>query len=76
MSSNGSMARVRIALDAMGGDFGPPATVPGALAALEANPELDISLVGDADAVNCGTVQAPCRDAGTGDYRRAVGRKD
>lgn len=52
MTSNGSMARVRIALDAMGGDFGPPATVPGALAALEAHPQLDITLVGDAEAVN------------------------
>ncbi len=52
MSSNGSTARVRIALDAMGGDFGPPATVPGALAALAAHPQLDITLVGDAEAVN------------------------
>ena len=52
MSSNGSMARVRIALDAMGGDFGPPATVPGALAALAAHPQLDITLVGDPEAVN------------------------
>lgn len=52
MSSNGSMARVRIALDVMGGDFGPPATVPGALAALAAHPQLDVLLVGDAEAVN------------------------
>ena len=59
MSSNGSMARVRIALDAMGGDFGPTATVPGALAALQAHPQLDIMLVGDAEAVNSELSQRP-----------------
>ena len=47
MVSNGNMGRVRIALDAMGGDHGPPETVSGGLAALEAHPELDLTLVGD-----------------------------
>lgn len=51
MSSNGNTARVRVALDAMGGDYGPSATVPGALAAVAAHPQLDIALVGDPDAV-------------------------
>ena len=51
MSTNGNTARVRIAVDAMGGDFGPLETVPGALAALEAHPYLDIALVGDEDVV-------------------------
>ena len=51
MSTNGNKARVRIAVDAMGGDYGPPETVRGALAALEVHPELDIILVGDRDAV-------------------------
>ena len=51
MSTNGDMPRVRVAVDAMGGDFGPPETVPGALAALDAHPELTVILVGDSDAV-------------------------
>jgi glycerol-3-phosphate acyltransferase PlsX len=37
---------VTIALDAMGGDHGPAVTVPGALAALRRNPELQLILVG------------------------------
>ena len=51
MSSNGNIARVRIALDAMGGDYGPEVTVPGALAAVAAHPQLHVTLVGDQDAV-------------------------
>ena len=51
MSTNGDMPRVRVAVDAMGGDFGPPETVPGVLAALDAHPELAVILVGDHDAV-------------------------
>lgn len=42
---------VRVALDAMGGDHGPAATVPGALAALSSHPQLRIALVGDPDAI-------------------------
>lgn len=38
---------VTIALDAMGGDFGPSVVVPAALAALEELPQLAIVLVGD-----------------------------
>ena len=49
MSVNGNIARVRVALDAMGGDFGPRETVPGALAALDAHPNLHVTLVGDPD---------------------------
>ena len=51
MSTNGDMPRVRVAVDAMGGDFGPRETVPGVLAALDAHPELTVILVGDHDAV-------------------------
>ena len=36
-----------IALDAMGGDFGPEVVVPAALRALEADDDLRIILVGD-----------------------------
>ncbi len=42
--------RVKIALDAMGGDFGPAATVPGALLAAQRG-GVEVLLVGDADAV-------------------------
>ena len=38
---------MRIALDAMGGDFAPAPNIDGALAALEANPDLEILLVGE-----------------------------
>lgn len=39
---------MRIALDAMGGDFGPQPNVDGATAALKENPDLQVTLVGDA----------------------------
>jgi len=39
---------MRIALDAMGGDYGPDPNVAGALDALQVLPELHVSLVGDA----------------------------
>jgi glycerol-3-phosphate acyltransferase PlsX len=38
---------MRIALDAMGGDFAPEPNVEGAVAALDAHPDLEIALVGD-----------------------------
>jgi glycerol-3-phosphate acyltransferase PlsX len=37
---------LRIAIDAMGGDFGPPVTVPAAVAALEKYPQLEVLLFG------------------------------
>ena len=37
----------QIAVDAMGGDFGPPVVVPAALQALARHPELELTLVGD-----------------------------
>lgn len=37
---------MRIALDAMGGDFAPAPNIDGAIAALQANPELEVFLVG------------------------------
>ena len=39
---------MRIALDAMGGDYAPEPNIDGALVALKANPDLQIVLVGDA----------------------------
>ena len=38
---------MRIALDAMGGDFAPEPNIEGAIAALGADPELEVVLVGD-----------------------------
>ena len=40
-----------IALDVMGGDFGPPVVVPAALKSLAESPELKIILVGDQDEI-------------------------
>ncbi len=42
------MTPVTIAIDAMGGDFGPPITVPAAIDALRKYPSLRVVLVGDA----------------------------
>jgi len=42
---------VTIALDAMGGDFGPRVVVPAALKAISQSPELKIILVGDQDEI-------------------------
>jgi len=39
---------MRIALDAMGGDFGVSPNLDGAIAALKDNPDLQVTLVGDA----------------------------
>ncbi|MGB1006455.1 MAG: phosphate acyltransferase, partial [Thalassobaculaceae bacterium] len=39
--------RIRVALDAMGGDDGPAMVVKGAAQALQATPDLDLILVGD-----------------------------
>ena len=57
MSSNGNTARVRVALDAMGGDYGPGVTIPGALSAVAAHPHLDIALVGDPDEMHAALSQ-------------------
>jgi glycerol-3-phosphate acyltransferase PlsX len=42
---------IRLALDAMGGDFGPEVTVVAAIAALQRYPDLSLTLVGDRDAI-------------------------
>jgi glycerol-3-phosphate acyltransferase PlsX len=44
-------ARVRVALDAMGGDNAPQAAIAGAAAALSAYPEIAVALVGKSDVV-------------------------
>ncbi len=42
---------ISIAIDAMGGDIGPPATVSGTLSAMEANEHLRVVFVGDSEAI-------------------------
>ncbi|HIF3256491.1 TPA: phosphate acyltransferase PlsX [Salmonella enterica] len=45
------MTRLTLALDVMGGDFGPSVTVPAALQALNANSQLTLLLVGNPDII-------------------------
>ncbi|MBV8510464.1 MAG: phosphate acyltransferase, partial [Xanthobacteraceae bacterium] len=44
--------KVRIALDAMGGDHGPSVIVPGAEIALDRHPDLEFLLYGDTALIN------------------------
>ena len=50
-SPGDTLTRLTLALDAMGGDFGPTVTVPAALQALNSNSQLNLLLVGDPDAI-------------------------
>ncbi|MBI3275964.1 MAG: phosphate acyltransferase, partial [Methylocystis sp.] len=50
---------VRIALDAMGGDFGPKVIIPGAAVALERRPDSSFLLFGDAPAIRAELVAHP-----------------
>ncbi len=43
---------MKIALDAMGGDFAPKNEIMGAIAAVKNDPEIEVVLVGDADIIN------------------------
>lgn len=51
--------KVRIALDAMGGDFGPSVIVPGASIALSKHPDTEFLLVGDTAAIDAELVKFP-----------------
>ncbi|MCR3755309.1 MAG: putative phosphate acyltransferase [Sodalis sp. Psp] len=46
------MRRLTLALDVMGGDFGPAVTVPAALQALVSYPQLELLLIGNPAAIN------------------------
>ncbi|CAA0325653.1 phosphate acyltransferase PlsX [Klebsiella oxytoca] len=50
-SSDDTLTRLTLALDVMGGDFGPSVTVPAALQALNSNSQLTLLLVGDPDTI-------------------------
>ena len=45
------LSRVRIAVDCMGGDHGPSVTLPACRAFLDAHPQADLLLVGNAEAL-------------------------
>ena len=51
---------MKIALDAMGGDFAPETNVDGAIAALKAHPDLEVVLVGDQPALDSLVEKAGC----------------
>ena len=51
--------KVRIALDAMGGDFGPSVIVPGAALALSKHPDTEFLLVGDSSSINAQLANHP-----------------
>jgi len=61
-------SRIRIALDAMGGDVGCDVVVPAAMVALDTHPDIDVILVGDKDKLQ----QALQRAGGAGNPRLAV----
>jgi glycerol-3-phosphate acyltransferase PlsX len=61
---------VRIALDAMGGDFGPGVTIAGAARALDKNPDSRFLLVGDETAIRAELAKHP-RLAGSSEVRHA-----
>jgi glycerol-3-phosphate acyltransferase PlsX len=46
------MSKVVVAIDCMGGDHGPAVTVPAAVSAVDADPDLSIVLVGLSDAIS------------------------
>ena len=49
--SDDTLTRLTLALDVMGGDFGPTVTVPAALQALNSNSQLTLLLVGNPDTI-------------------------
>jgi glycerol-3-phosphate acyltransferase PlsX len=54
---------VKIALDAMGGDFGPPNLVPGAVMALREYPHISkLFLVGDTAQIEAELKKLGCND--------------
>ncbi len=67
-----------LALDAMGGDFGPVVTVPASLQALSLYPKLELLLVGDSDVISplLETSKSVCLDRLTVVPAKAVIRGD
>jgi len=59
---SGTDKRPRVAVDAMGGDFGPAVVVPGAIAALRGGVACDVAFYGDADAIRQQLREAAAED--------------
>ncbi|MEM8594838.1 MAG: phosphate acyltransferase PlsX [Pseudomonadota bacterium] len=53
---------ITVAVDVMGGDFGPCITIPASIACLKKNPQLRISFVGDVDQINAQLNQHAYKD--------------
>ncbi|AKC60566.1 phosphate acyltransferase PlsX [Blochmannia endosymbiont of Camponotus (Colobopsis) obliquus] len=54
------MRRLTLALDAMGGDFGPAVTIPAAVQALDLYPKLDLLVVGNLDVIHSILIKIKC----------------
>ncbi|QOI11046.1 phosphate acyltransferase PlsX [Blochmannia endosymbiont of Colobopsis nipponica] len=54
------MRRLTLALDAMGGDFGPTVTIPAAIRALDLYPQLELLVVGNSDVIHSTLVKVKC----------------
>ncbi len=52
------MPDITVAIDAMGGDYGPKVTVPGAILTLKNNSNLNLILVGDQDKIQAALLEA------------------
>lgn len=68
VTPNTTRVNIHIAVDAMGGDHGPVATVPAAIAAVAQHPALTVTLVGDAKVL----ADALRRHGGAGNARVLV----
>ena len=68
---------MKIALDAMGGDFGPPHIVGGAVLALKEYPHIDkLYLVGDTPQIEAELKKHGCNDRPDRDFSRHPGGSD
>ena len=54
--------RPRVAVDAMGGDIGPAATIPGVVAALREGGDCEVVLYGDPEAIGQAVADAGGED--------------
>ncbi len=63
---------MRISIDAMGSDGAPGPEVAGAVAALEADPGLEVLLIGDEDAIGCALGGTPRKDSPRGGRLRVI----
>lgn len=58
-AGQGASGKMRISLDAMGGDHGPSVTIPGAARALERHPDIEFLLFGRSDLIEAELARFP-----------------